>query len=288
ANFEYCKFLYASTAIYETCCGPGKTTVKNSRFTANNTAMGGYTGGTSIVNSCTFERNTYAVTQADKSIHNSKFVSNQYGLYETERIDVANSTFSGNSEVALYGGRGTVSNCTIENNQIGVKAFFEGFTITDSNISNNGNGIITGSDYLSPITNNKICNNSTYNIELQSNRNFNASGNCFCSSDSTAIENKIYDGFDDNSKGLVNYSIYTDDCATLTRDIDKTAPRTIYLRKENSPYEFAQDLIIRSTETLVIEPGVELRFGAGKRLEIRGQLSAVGNSADSISFTALN
>src|SRR5205085_10740936 len=100
--------------------------------------------------------------------------------------------------------------------------------------------------------------------------------------------NKIYDGFDDNSKGLVNYSIYTDDCATLTRDIDKTAPRTIYLRKENSPYEFAQDLIIRSTETLVIEPGVELRFGAGKRLEIRGQLSAVGNSADSISFTALN
>ncbi|MFN5653599.1 MAG: T9SS type A sorting domain-containing protein [Flavobacteriia bacterium] len=39
--------------------------------------------------------------------------------------------------------------------------------------------------------------------------------NCFCSQDSTYIENLILDGYDDITRGLVNYAIYDDSCANV-------------------------------------------------------------------------
>ena len=73
-------------------------------------ALGGYAGWDMVVRRCVFERNTYAVTGAEKVIYDSVFRDNEYGLYETERVSVYDSTFTGN-EVALYGGRGEVRGC---------------------------------------------------------------------------------------------------------------------------------------------------------------------------------
>ena len=291
ANFDYCKFLFASTAIQETCCGTGKTTVNHSRFSENSTGMGGYSGTAAQVKNSRFTDNNYAITQADKNIDASVFDGNSYGLFSTERVTVSNSTFSNHLQAALYGGRGSVSNCTITGNEIGIQSFFEGFNVSGSTISENTKGIITGAygNYIPPVSGNNICNNELYNIEHTSDLDFSVAGNCFCVSDSTAIEDKIYDGLDNSSAGLVSFSIFEDDCSTLIREVDKTLINLSpdVLTRSNSPYTFNEDLIVYAGKTLTIEPGVELRFAQGKKLEVRGTLNAYGSAGDSITFTSL-
>lgn len=290
ASFSYARLSHAYSAIQESCCYSGQVAVDHSRFNDNTTAMGGYAGYKSTVDYCVFEDNTYTITAADKAIDHSLFTGNQYGLYQTERVNVSNSTFEGHTEIALFGGRGTISNCVITGNAVGTQAFFEGFTIKNSNISDNGVGVVTSAydGYMQPMTGNKICNNTSYNIVHQPTTDFSVAGNCFCTSDSTAIENKIFDGYDNAQRGLVNYSIYTADCASVLRQVDKTQPRTIHLVKANSPYTFTSDLIIRANETLIVDPGVEVRFAPQRLLEVRGKMTALGSAADSITFIALS
>ena len=45
--------------------------------------------------------------------------------------------------------------------------------------------------------------------------------NCFCSSDSTTVEDLIYDGYDDITRGLVNYALYDDSCETILSYVTK-------------------------------------------------------------------
>ena len=71
------------------------------------------------------------------------------------------------------------------------------------------------------IDSNSICNNSIHNLENLTDKNFQVNLNCFCSQDSTVIENGIYDGYDDITRGLVNYAIYDDSCQTVLGYITK-------------------------------------------------------------------
>jgi hypothetical protein len=49
-------------------------------------------------------------------------------------------------------------------------------------------------------------NGSDFNLELEK--------NCFCLSDSAAIDAKIYDGYDDITRGLLNFAVYDTSCTT--------------------------------------------------------------------------
>jgi len=51
-----------------------------------------------------------------------------------------------------------------------------------------------------------VLNGSDFNLELEK--------NCFCLSDSAAIEAKIYDGYDDITRGLLNFAVYDTSCTT--------------------------------------------------------------------------
>jgi hypothetical protein len=292
ASFDYCNFLFASAAIYEECCGGGLVSVRHSSFLTNTTAIGGYSGDDTPVDSCFFSGNTYCLTDADKDVSNSVFENNEYGLYETERINVSNCTFTDHTQVALYGGRGLVSNCTIENNNIGIRAFFEGFTVKNSTVSNNGTGIELGDydGYISPVDSNRICNNTTYNIINNSTRNTELYTNCWCDSDSATVEDKILDGLDiDTSsvtRGLVSYDIFNETCDVIIRKIDKTTIKSDDWILANSPYIITKNFVVFPNDTLVVEPGVEVRFASGVKLEVRGTLIANGTLADSITFTS--
>jgi len=223
ANFEYCDFKYANSSNNSECCYQGGPIYyKHCKFENNNNAIVGYTGYDINIDDCEFINNTYAISQADKKITNSTFTNNDYGLYQTERIDVDNSTFTNNG-TALYGGRGLLQNTIITNNTIGVKSFFEGFEIRNSNISNNDVGIQTSNydGFVTAIKNNQICNNTTFNVENLDNINKDLTDNCWCTEVESEIEDKLKDGYDDVNLGLFNYSIYDNVCNSIIDEVIK-------------------------------------------------------------------
>lgn len=223
ASFEYCDFKFASSSNSSECCYQGGGIYyKYCKFDNNEIAISGYTGYKINIENCEFTNNTYAITQADKYVLNSTFTNNDYGLFRTERIDVNNSTFTNNG-TALYGGRGSLQNSTITNNTIGVLGFFEGFRITNNNISNNSIGIQTSNynGYAAPIKNNQICNNTTYNVENLDNINKDLTDNCWCLENQNLIEQKLKDGYDNVNLGLFNYSIYDNICNQIVSKVLK-------------------------------------------------------------------
>ncbi len=208
ASVAFANFEYAATALSVQCCwGGGPVNISDSVFRRNMIALGGYAGWDMIVDRCTFEYNTYAVTQADKVISDSVFRNNDYGLYETERISVYSSYFTGH-QVALYGGRREVKCCTIANNDTGVEAFFEGFSLSYNNITNNTIGIIMKNydGFSPPVTYNNIHSNSAYNLRNGTSTNKNAPNNWWGTTDTSVIDAGIYDGYDDPALGLINYN----------------------------------------------------------------------------------
>jgi hypothetical protein len=247
ATFNFCKFLYATSAINEECCWGGIDKVSNSRFSMNETAVAGYTGNAMAVNNCLFTKNTYCFTQADKKIDKCRFINNDYGLYQTERIDVSNSEFKNNTKIALLGGRGTLTDCRIENNNTGIQGYYEGFTINNCTISNNTIGLVL-SDYngtISPVNNSSICNNNSYNIVNSSSFNAVVYGNCFCNDDSAFVEGKVFDGLDNSAYGLIDYSLLADNC---------NKPRLKTMKPSHSVYYYPVAMITDNNNDLLIYP----------------------------------
>jgi len=288
AMFSYCNFMFASTAISEECCWGGEVTIRHSGFIANATAIGGYSGDVTIVDSCYFYGNNYCLVNADKEVSNCVFDSNEYGLYQTERISVSNSIFTNHAYAALYGGRGTLSGCTISNNNIGVKAFFQGFAIENCTISNNDTGIELADydGYISPVRNNQVCGNTSFNIRNNSSYNIGLYSNCWCEDDSAGIEDKIYDGYDDAGKGLVSYDIFDPECDSVIANVNKTIGSSDIWTKANSPYILTNDYVVFPDDTLTIEPGVEVRITDSARFTVKGRLVATGTRSDSVTFTS--
>lgn len=222
ASIEFCDFSFAEYATYVECCWDGGPIYfKNCKFENNLFAMTGYTGYVINIDNCEFFNNTYCITQADKKITNSTFIGNDYGLYATERIDVYNSFFSEN-KVAIYGSRGTVEGSTLTNNDIAVYGFFEGVNLLDNIIQDNDTAILMTSydGYYAQVKNNRICSNGL-NVINTDDFNKDLTGNCWCTSDSTEIENKLIDGYDNIYLGLFNYDIYEDSCKTILKSVIK-------------------------------------------------------------------
>lgn len=222
---SYTEFSYATSAINIACCNSGgPLKVADSFFYDNTTAISGYAGSTRMrIDRSIFENNKYATTAADKDFYDSTFKNNEYGLYSTERINVYNSTFTGHTQAALYGGRGDVKYSTITDNEVGVQAFFEGFDLSYNTIAKNNIGVITN-DYdnsVPAINNNNIYNNSTYNIQNQTDVNVNAKNNYWGTTDEDAIRQTIYDGYNQAGLGIVKISDYLSTAVDITPPIEE-------------------------------------------------------------------
>jgi len=57
---------------------------------------------------------------------------------------------------------------------------------------------------------------------------------------------------------------------------------------ENSPYLVTQDILLQPSDTLIIEPGVQVYMSDNLRFDIYGLLTAEGTESDSIRFTQYN
>lgn len=218
AEINYAEFYNAESAVrVGSCWEGGPLNISDSIFKNNQVAVGGYAGWDIIIKRCHFEDNTYAITRADKIIRNSTFINNEYGLYETERIDVYDCVFAENN-VALFGGRGDLQGCQIYNNGIGVKSFFEGFLVSYNTITQNNIGLIVRDydGYVPEIkhnnlynnTNNSGSNNTGFNLKSETNIDVDASSNWWGTTDESVIALYIWDVYDDINLGRVFYSPY--------------------------------------------------------------------------------
>ncbi|UCE74551.1 MAG: PKD domain-containing protein [Methanomassiliicoccales archaeon] len=207
AEINYAEFYNAGSAIHVgSCWDGGPVNIYDSVFINNHNAVGGYAGWNIIIERCYFEDNTYAINTADKIISNSTFINNEYGLYKTERISVYDSMFTQNN-VALYGGRGELQGNQIYKNGIGIQAFFEGFSLTNNNITENNMGLIISDydGYVPDIKYNDLYNNFEFNLESRTNVDVDATNNYWGTTDASVIAQLIWDVYDDLGLGEVFY-----------------------------------------------------------------------------------
>lgn len=238
-NFTNCQFKNNQYAIqlnadmvYQNCLfennGVGQAAqIQYGTLTANNCQFinnfCSFTWSNNIqVSNCLFQGNANNIVGSPGTISDCQFINNDFGLAEAYGHTLMNCYFSGNGVGIDNTGSGTVSNCTFENNDVALRVGDAG-TVSNNLITNNVIGIsIVGSNPSSSlIIDNVICSNSLYNLQNQTDKNFEVNANCFCTSDSAIVENYIYDGYDDITKGLVNYALYDDSCETILEYIVK-------------------------------------------------------------------
>jgi hypothetical protein len=184
-------------------------------------------------------------------------------------VAVSNSTFSQN-KVALYGGRALIEHCNIFENGIAVQAFYEGFELRNNIIENNDTALILASydGHYPPVKNNHICNNGL-NVINADDINKDLTGNCWCISDSAAIEEKLIDGYDNIYLGLLNYDIYDENCETKLKYVKKVDLGTgLYLANTDNivniypnPFLSQINIDIKSSEDVQISISVYNLYG---------------------------
>jgi len=217
-------------------------------FHGNYSAVGGW----SIFNisRCTFDSNGAAmpVYVSDLQIDSCVFTRNNAAVYlnsiPTTGMSITNTVFSDNGAAITNPGNGSITNCRFENNSNGIvdavytqiaTSYFSnnfqavqlgfGSSVQDCDIVGNSIGVGLGPlSFGQPaplVLNNRICNNDSINVENRTDLNLVLSTNCFCESDSALIEAKIYDGYDDITRGLISYAIFDTSCSTALRLINK-------------------------------------------------------------------
>ena len=221
---EDCVFFNNETAIY----GWANFTFRNCVFDNNNSALfiyasildmnnceirnnnlgiglnSGSVNGTLVKNTL-FENNLLAYNYANNGLIDScVFIGNTDAVLNTTFLTARNSSFINNGTALQVGFGSQVNDCQIEQNQTGV-AF----------------GPISFGQPMPVIENNRICSNELYNIDNRTDLNIFIPTNCFCNTDSTEIEAKILDGYDDITKGLISYAIFDTSCINVLRVINK-------------------------------------------------------------------
>jgi hypothetical protein len=195
-----------------------------------------------VFDSCTFYGNN---TGASGSLmKNSSFINNVNGVAGASQVYYC--YFSGNTGVAAATYGATVG-CTFVNNAIAFRNNFNGGndTFINNYVVDNDTGVVITQQYFNGsehFTGNTLCNRF-YNIMLLAANPADLSHNCWCTSDSAIIRSKIYDGYVNNTYGLVSYSPIGSSCpAALGEDeLTKNNLLSIY------PNPFNDNLYIGNT-----------------------------------------
>lgn len=151
-------------------------------------------------------------------IDNCEIIDNTYGIVsmggEMPLGRIINSQIDSNIVAGIvvyaYLKGDTVFNCQISNNGIGILdttclGCNGGTDVIMNNFIENNNIGIKHSTAYDTIFCNKICNNNIYNFWNNSILNVNISNNYWCTSDSSAVASKMYDGYDNINLGLVSF-----------------------------------------------------------------------------------
>lgn len=163
-----------------------------------------------LVKNTLFENNLLAFDNANNGLIDScNFIDNMEAVTNTTYLNISNSNFDNNT-TALQVGFGTkVHDCQIVRNETGVAL-----------------GPISFGQPMPVIENNHICLNQSYNIDNRTDINMFIPTNCFCITDSAEIEARIFDGYDDITRGLISYAIFDTTCTIRQSVVDKSGSAT--------------------------------------------------------------
>lgn len=254
-----CQFIDNESAVY----GWSYFKIDNCLFKDNNTAVFAYPTAFTMTNSELIDNQT-GVNFAS-GIFDSLYISDCQFLNNTMAIGypnngiIKNSFFNDNTTAIQYAYGVELSNNEFMYNEIAIEASVASI-VHDNLITNNFGGILisgVSSPQNSPqIFNNEICDNISYIVNNNTNMNYSLLTNCFCGLDSAEIESKIIDGYDDITKGLINYQIYDSTCSNVLETVLKFN-QTVGIEEEtfesikvinpiNNEIQFIEDKLITS------------------------------------------
>jgi hypothetical protein len=192
-----------------------KYVITDTIFINNNKAI---FGALSLINQCIFENNVCGIDGGSFLMLNSTFKNNVYGMGGCGEFAGYNCSFFGNIYGFLGGNSITFENNMFSNNTIGVSIGTGNLKFKKNSIFNNTIGIVLesqgGYEYIDY---NNIFNNSKYNfrIKLYESETI-IKNNWWGTTNTTIIEQYIYDIYDDNNLGEVIYKPF------LTSPVDTT------------------------------------------------------------------
>ncbi len=226
-TFSYCSFdsLRCGISIKECKKIPDTTIIAHCNFSNNIIGFRAYPSYDSIqIDSCYFFENITGISAERIRVTNSIFEANKVGMFEPWRIDIFNTNFYRNDTAILLGMDGHIIDCIFEENYLAISSRQWGLTIINNMIHNNNIGlrlIDYFADMILPVEGNKICDNILFNVENLDKYNKSLQNNCWCTRDSSEIEAKLWDGYDDISVGLLNYDIYNELCDNKLKSVVK-------------------------------------------------------------------
>ena len=245
-NYQYTNCIFSH--CFQAITVANSVNLQNCQFIDNEVGVYGWSYFT--IDNCLFKDNTTSIFAYATALQltNSNFIDNQIGLtfaaYVFESMTIADCQFL-NNELALgFPNNGTVQNCFFSDNTTAIQSASNceifnnellynelaleasvNANIHDNQINNNFGGLLISNVSLvqdSPlIYNNEICSNINYNVNNNTNMNYSLLTNCFCGLDSATIEQYLIDGYDDITKGLINYSMYDSTCTSLLGTVSK-------------------------------------------------------------------
>lgn len=220
----------------------------NCQLIDNEVAVYGWSNFT--ITNCLFKDNTtsiYAYTTL-MNISNSNFIDNQIGVSFASNVfdtfSISDCQFQNNGAAINYPNNGIIDNCQFSDNTTAIQSAYEceivnsifsynelaieasvKSDIHNNQINNNFGGLlisnVTNVQDSPQVYNNEICSNINYAVNNNTNMNYSLLENCFCGLDSAEIEQMIIDGYDDITKGLINYQIYDTTCNELLGTVIK-------------------------------------------------------------------
>lgn len=202
---DSCNFTYNGVGL-----SASMAHIYNCNFLHNQFGIGGNTTLKCWIKDCVIDSNQTGLvcnrTLIENCIinHNQIGIQGQFGgsfnnIYRNCIID-SNSLHG----VIPYPNDSLVD-CEIKSNGIGVNVTTFGAIITRNVIESNSVGIMLGTASTN-IYCNRICNNTTYNLQYTFvSGNGTVANNYWCTADSASTEVGIYDGYDNIMYGLVNF-----------------------------------------------------------------------------------
>jgi hypothetical protein len=225
--------------------------LSNCQFIDNEVGVYGWANFT--IDNCLFKDNTTSIYAYASvlTMTNSDFIDNQIGLSFVSNIFdsmyIADCQFLNNGLALNYPNKGKVENCLFTDNATAIQSAYKceianneflynelaiqasvNADIHNNQINNNMGAVsieyVTNVQDSPTIYNNEICGNINFAVNNNTNMNYSLLSNCFCDLDSAGIEAMIIDGYDDITKGLINYQIYDSSCTVLLGTVLKYGP----------------------------------------------------------------